>query len=293
MDGDSRDLRPICWWPLLAALAGMLFSAWLVLGRADGAQGSLNWMREQSQTKADAALAAAGHSWAKLDMGRDGVARIVGAPPSAEAAKEALKTVRATLQDRIGFPGVAFTVMHADKLGGVTQIPPTGPTRPIDPVDKPEPKPAPAKPIAAAPAVPAAPPAKPAATPAAAGALDARACRRELATIAGGGIRFATDSSLLSARAQRALDQVAALSARCPTQKLVTTGHTDRRGSAAYNQALSERRAQAVITYLAAKGVSEAALQAVGRGEAQPVSRRNTANAFARNRRITLAFEDR
>ena len=49
------------------------------------------------------------------------------------------------------------------------------------------------------------------------------------------------------------------------------TGYTDRIGSSAYNQKLSERRAVAVRTYLASKGVDAVRLKAQGKGEADPV----------------------
>ncbi len=48
-------------------------------------------------------------------------------------------------------------------------------------------------------------------------------------------------------------------------------GYTDRIGSTAYNQKLSEQRANSVKEYLVAKGVSASRLNAVGKGEADPV----------------------
>ena len=49
------------------------------------------------------------------------------------------------------------------------------------------------------------------------------------------------------------------------------TGHTDRLGSDAYNQKLSERRAEAVRDYLVSKGVPKDKIEAIGMGEKQPV----------------------
>ena len=82
---------------------------------------------------------------------------------------------------------------------------------------------------------------------------------------------FAFDSSTLRGD-QPKLDEVAqALKSNPGIQNVVITGHTDRLGSVAYNQALSERRANAVKAYLANKGVEQNRLQALGKGEAEPV----------------------
>ena len=49
------------------------------------------------------------------------------------------------------------------------------------------------------------------------------------------------------------------------------TGYTDRLGSDAYNQKLSERRAAAVKTYLSGKGIEANRLTAQGKGETNPI----------------------
>jgi OOP family OmpA-OmpF porin len=51
------------------------------------------------------------------------------------------------------------------------------------------------------------------------------------------------------------------------------TGHTDRLGSNAYNQKLSERRAQAVREYIVAGGFADSKIDAKGMGETQPVTK--------------------
>ena len=73
---------------------------------------------------------------------------------------------------------------------------------------------------------------------------------------------------------QPKLDEIADVLRRHPQIGTVTiTGYTDRLGTEAYNQALSERRANAVKGYLVEKGVASARLKAVGKGEADPVVR--------------------
>ena len=71
---------------------------------------------------------------------------------------------------------------------------------------------------------------------------------------------------------QAKLDEIAsALGRHAEVNDIVITGYTDRIGASNYNQKLSERRAVAVKTYLASKGVDAARLKAQGKGEADPV----------------------
>ncbi|MBK0402100.1 OmpA family protein [Adhaeribacter sp. BT258] len=63
------------------------------------------------------------------------------------------------------------------------------------------------------------------------------------------------------------------------------SGHTDSRGSAAYNQALSLKRAKAVVNYLNEKGISEARLKAVGYGAQKPIATNKTEKGRKQNRR--------
>ena len=82
---------------------------------------------------------------------------------------------------------------------------------------------------------------------------------------------FAFDSAELRLPQAR-LDEIAsALGRHAEVNDIVITGYTDRIGSSAYNQKLSERRAAAVKTYLASKGVDAVRLKAQGKGEADPV----------------------
>ena len=71
---------------------------------------------------------------------------------------------------------------------------------------------------------------------------------------------------------QPKLDEIARALVDNPRIDRVTiTGYTDRLGTEAYNQKLSERRAAAVKSYLVGKGVAASRLEAIGRGEANPV----------------------
>jgi len=69
-------------------------------------------------------------------------------------------------------------------------------------------------------------------------------------------------------------------------------GHTDSVGSDAYNQGLSERRAQAVVDYLASKGLDRGRATVVGRGETQPIADNGTPEGRAQNRRVVISRTD-
>ena len=67
-------------------------------------------------------------------------------------------------------------------------------------------------------------------------------------------------------------------------------GHTDSTGLTAYNQKLSEKRAQAVINYLVGKGIDPKRLTAKGVGESQPAAPNDTKEGQQKNRRVEVKF---
>ncbi len=66
------------------------------------------------------------------------------------------------------------------------------------------------------------------------------------------------------------------------------TSSADAVGSDAYNQKLSQRRAEAVKAYLVAQGVETSRVYTEGKGETQPVADNTTAAGRAKNRRVTV-----
>lgn len=74
-------------------------------------------------------------------------------------------------------------------------------------------------------------------------------------------------------------------------QAVVVTGHTDSIGSAAYNSKLSQRRAQAVKTYLVGKGLDGGMVNTAGKGLAEPVATNETAEGRSQNRRTEIEFQ--
>ena len=72
------------------------------------------------------------------------------------------------------------------------------------------------------------------------------------------------------------------------SKKVTVEGHTDSIGSDAYNQKLSEKRAQTVYNYFTSKGVDASRLTAVGKGETSPVADNKSDEGRFKNRRVEL-----
>lgn len=103
---------------------------------------------------------------------------------------------------------------------------------------------------------------------------------------------FAPGSADLSAQAQRELSDLAAkLKARNDLASIMIAGHTDSTGNDAINDPLSRARAQQVVDYLVARGVSPQLLQASGFGSRRPVATNDTAAGRQANRRVEIRLE--
>ena len=101
-----------------------------------------------------------------------------------------------------------------------------------------------------------------------------------------GTIRFIGASAIVDDSYADDLDGLARIALSCPTHNLSINGHTDRRGSAAFNQALSDERANAVRDALIDRDVPDARLVATGYGGQRPFDPANTRAAYALNRRV-------
>jgi len=99
-------------------------------------------------------------------------------------------------------------------------------------------------------------------------------------------VHFATGKSKIMRDSYELLDQVADAISSASKVKIRIEGHTDSRGSAAYNLKLSQRRADSVKRYLVKKGIAEERLNSVGYGESQPISSNRTKKGRAMNRRV-------
>ena len=99
---------------------------------------------------------------------------------------------------------------------------------------------------------------------------------------------FDFDQSTLKPQGKAALDQLFGQLTGMDLEVIVTVGHTDAVGSDAYNQKLSQRRAEAVKAYLVTQGVETNRVYTEGKGETQPVADNTTAAGRAKNRRVTV-----
>jgi outer membrane protein OmpA-like peptidoglycan-associated protein len=103
-------------------------------------------------------------------------------------------------------------------------------------------------------------------------------------------ILFAVDSATLQPTLVADLGDLARNLQRYPNTTVQVIGHTDNTGSAAYNQDLSQRRANAVANVLVSSGVSSGRIAAIGRGEDQPVASNLTPDGRAQNRRVDIVI---
>jgi outer membrane protein OmpA-like peptidoglycan-associated protein len=105
-------------------------------------------------------------------------------------------------------------------------------------------------------------------------------------------VLFDTGQSTLKPGADLTLDRLANFMKSNPQARVVIEGHTDSRGSDEYNDALSERRADAVAAALVRRGVSPDSVTSVGRGKAYPVASNATPEGRQQNRRVEIVFSD-
>lgn len=102
------------------------------------------------------------------------------------------------------------------------------------------------------------------------------------------GIQFEVGRSEVKPSSYPMLDEIVEVLEKNPSLRVEIEGHTDSTGTAAFNQRLSEQRAEAVLEYLASKGISRVQLSAKGYGLTRPIASNNTPEGRAKNRRVEL-----
>lgn len=120
--------------------------------------------------------------------------------------------------------------------------------------------------------------------------VDVRNTGNEIVVTMSQDILFATDSATLRPDLRRDLQAIAANLQRYPDSAIFVTGHTDSTGAMAYNQSLSERRADSVAAVLIESGVSSRRIVTRGAGQTQPVASNDTAAGRAQNRRVEIVI---
>ena len=99
---------------------------------------------------------------------------------------------------------------------------------------------------------------------------------------------FAVNSSSIRSGLYNELDRVAQVLAAYPQTTILIAGRTDSTGSEAYNQTLSQQRADSVKNALIQRGIAAQRISAVGYGEGQPVGDNNTEFGRQQNRRVEV-----
>jgi outer membrane protein OmpA-like peptidoglycan-associated protein len=105
-----------------------------------------------------------------------------------------------------------------------------------------------------------------------------------------GNITFATDSADLNASFFEVLNSVSMVVNEYEQTVIEVAGHTDSTGTDAYNQQLSERRANAVASYLGTRNVLADRMITVGMGEGRPVASNESDGGRQQNRRVELTL---
>ena len=99
---------------------------------------------------------------------------------------------------------------------------------------------------------------------------------------------FDFDKSVLKPEGKAKLDDLVSKVKGINLEVIIAVGHTDSRGSDAYNQKLSVRRSEAVKAYLVSKGIEKNRVYTEGKGEKQPVADNKTKEGMAKNRRVEI-----
>lgn len=97
---------------------------------------------------------------------------------------------------------------------------------------------------------------------------------------------FLSDQAIIDESSFTLLDSIALTADKCPKTKIEISGHTDANGNSNQNQTLSQKRADAVLSYLVSKGIDIERLSSTGYGDTRPIATNTTQMGQAKNRRI-------
>ena len=103
-------------------------------------------------------------------------------------------------------------------------------------------------------------------------------------------LNFASGSDVIDAASQVEVDNLAAILNAYTDVKVNIEGYTDSQGNAESNQALSQRRAEAVRLKLLAAGINDARITSQGFGAENPIADNETSEGRAQNRRIEVVI---
>ncbi|PHS26265.1 MAG: hypothetical protein COA84_06340 [Robiginitomaculum sp.] len=104
-------------------------------------------------------------------------------------------------------------------------------------------------------------------------------------------IQFSSSKAEIKAESLTLMDSLADIAERCAAHEIKIIGHTDQLGDPAFNDYLSQLRAEAVMTYFVSKGLSPENMNARGNGSRTLLCPQNTRSCRQRNRRIEIVVE--
>ena len=104
-------------------------------------------------------------------------------------------------------------------------------------------------------------------------------------------IYFEYDSNTLSSESLKILDKIAEFAIHNPESEFIIKGYTDSMGADSYNLTISKFRANAVKSYLIAKGVDPTKLETFGLGSQNPIFPNRTAGGRKLNRRVEIELK--
>jgi len=109
------------------------------------------------------------------------------------------------------------------------------------------------------------------------------------------GVNFETGKAILTPESLPALDIVGEVLSKWPELRIEVGGHTDARGSDAFNQRLSQQRAEAVLGHFKGKypHLKREQYSAKGYGESKPIASNSSAEGMARNRRVEFVVQNK
>jgi len=99
-------------------------------------------------------------------------------------------------------------------------------------------------------------------------------------------VLFGFDKSSLSSDAKTNLDKLVKILDGYSETNIEIQGHTDSKGSLAYNKTLSKKRSETVLDYLNMRGISGSRLSTIGYGESMPKYENDTESGRSQNRRV-------
>jgi peptidoglycan-associated lipoprotein len=113
--------------------------------------------------------------------------------------------------------------------------------------------------------------------------------QEDLVANVGDRVFYGFDKAVLAPEGKATLDRQSAWLAKYGSVNIQVAGNCDERGTTEYNLALGQRRANAAVSYLKAKGVSAARMTSISYGKDRPTASGSNEQAWAQNRNATTS----